>query len=241
MNWVSRVDAIVRQNFDRNEAHGYAHVSRVKSIAESIWIKEGGDLELIQISALLHDCYAGSRSKLQILDLIQIPGLSHSELCAKLAGQVLRAIGYSRANQVIQAILSHGITIRYQLILEWSAKFLIHGPRIARMLNFKLPLEIASRYPPRSLESRILWDADAIDLLEISKLNPDQTSGFLWSFLGFYPYILKSAYHRLQTSAGKAIFSQRYPQFIHRFRELISRSGTECQMRILESSSTGAV
>jgi len=56
MNIVNQVKEIVREKFCNAEgSHDWNHIERVYRIATFIHAKEGGDLLVIQLSALLHD------------------------------------------------------------------------------------------------------------------------------------------------------------------------------------------
>lgn len=56
MNLLEEVRSIVEQKF-RNESadHDWYHIERVLKLAEYIQLKEGGDLLVVQLAALLHD------------------------------------------------------------------------------------------------------------------------------------------------------------------------------------------
>jgi uncharacterized protein len=82
-------------------AHDVSHLERVWRNTKAIHAKEGGDLELLAASVLLHDC-------------VQVPKDSPlrdtaSRLAADEARKVLQALGWeeSRIGAVADAILSH--------------------------------------------------------------------------------------------------------------------------------------
>lgn len=207
MEIVRQVEQVVEKYFNRNKSHGIEHARRVAKNATQIWEEEGrnGDLEVILLSALLHDCESGRKRK------IRFPTNLHSFYSARIAKKILSELGYAKTKEVYQAILSHGITLKNRLIAKWILFFLFYGPRISQRINYKTPLETFAKYPPQSEEAKILWDADALDILEFEK----RFDAGEWSRVSLlnlpsnYELLAKVSYTHLQTQAGKRIFEER--------------------------------
>ena len=102
-------------------AHSFEHVRRVVQIATFLAEKEKADIELVQAGALLHD-------------VGWTVGQPHNETGAKLAGEILRELGYpeEKSVKVVRIVLCHPIDFRSKL---------------------------------ETLEEKVVWDADKIDLL----------------------------------------------------------------------------
>jgi uncharacterized protein len=56
MNWVEKVDRIVKSQFEHDTTgHDWYHIDRVRKLALYIQEQEGGNREIVEIAALLHD------------------------------------------------------------------------------------------------------------------------------------------------------------------------------------------
>jgi uncharacterized protein len=110
-------------------AHDISHLERVWRNAKAIQETEGGDLELIAASVLLHDC-------VQVPKNSSLRGMA-SRLAATEARTLLAALNWEadRIQKVAEAIESH----------SYSA-----------------------RITPKTLEGRILQDADRLDAIGLT-------------------------------------------------------------------------
>jgi uncharacterized protein len=107
------------EKMDATTTHDPHHTERVYRLATHMALREGADLELVQVAAALHDI---GRSY----------GEPHAEVGAGKAAEILRLRGYpeERIESVRQIILKHSFS---------------------------------GRERPKTLEERIIWDADKID------------------------------------------------------------------------------
>ena len=56
MNLVAKIEQIVRAHFaDDSSGHDWYHIERVWNMSKFLHSKEGGDLEVVELAALLHD------------------------------------------------------------------------------------------------------------------------------------------------------------------------------------------
>jgi uncharacterized protein len=118
--------------------HGFDHVLRVYRMAEKLALSEGADIEIVRAAALLHDANRGRPASIHP----QHPGkgrgerrLAHQVDAAEIAHQVLEAEGWSEER--IEAV-QHCI----------------------RSHRFRESVET-----PRTLEAKILFDADKLDAI----------------------------------------------------------------------------
>jgi len=80
--------------------HGWDHIIAVRNNALRLQKILGGDKEIIEIAAYLHDCdYSKGIEK-------------HAELSAERAKKFLKSINYNKTDQVIEAILNHAAHLR---------------------------------------------------------------------------------------------------------------------------------
>jgi uncharacterized protein len=87
-------------------SHGWEHTQRVKDTAIKIGKKEGGDLEVLELAALLHD--------IARKDEEEDPGLCHAEEGARKAGKFLKEMNYPKTQQVVHCIESHRFASKKQ-------------------------------------------------------------------------------------------------------------------------------
>jgi uncharacterized protein len=120
---IAKLETIVKQKMSGLEgtAHSFKHVQRVTRIAVFLAQKEGADIELVQVGALLHDVGWSL-------------GQLHSQTGAELACQILKGLDYPQEQRAkaIRIVLLHPVDFRDRL---------------------------------ETLEEKIVWDADKIDLL----------------------------------------------------------------------------
>lgn len=120
---MAKLEKIVRERMRSLEgtAHSFNHVKRVTQIATLIAEKEGADIGLVQVGALLHDVGWSV-------------GQPHNETGATLANQILKELGYpnDESAKVVRIVLLHPLDFRERL---------------------------------NTLEEKVVWDADKIDLL----------------------------------------------------------------------------
>lgn len=149
-------------------AHSYEHVDRVLKIATFLAKKERGDLELVQVAALLHD-------------VGWVVGQPHNKTGAKLASDILKKLKYSpqKMEKVLKIVLRHPMDFRDKL---------------------------------ETLEEKIVWDADKIDLLGAVGI----ARGFHWEGKRSFESAVKLAfqvftpiYNSLNTSTAKQISKKR--------------------------------
>ena len=170
---IANLKAIVRQKMRSLEgtAHSFKHVQRVTRIAVFLAQKEGADIELVRVAALLHDV---GRSV----------GQPHNKTGAELACQILKGLNYpeERSAKTVRIVLLHPVDFRDRL---------------------------------ETLEEKIVWDADKIDLLGAVGV----ARGFHW--LGKKPFeeTVKLAYETytpiyamLNTETAKRIAKRRHEE-----------------------------
>jgi uncharacterized protein len=168
--FIKNLEATVKEKMSPLEgtAHSYEHVDRVVKIAAFLAEKEGADLELVQVAAILHD-------------VGWVVGQPHNETGARLAGEILKEIKYSPRK------------------IEKVLKIVLHHP-----MDFRGKLE--------TLEEKIVWDADKIDLLGAVGI----ARGFHWEGKRSFESAVKLAfrvftpiYDSLNTSTAKQIAEKR--------------------------------
>ena len=101
MSIVDKLIGTARSLAAEGSTHDFAHVERVLKIASYMALKENADLEIVQVSALLHDI---GRSI----------GEPHSETGAEKAREILMGLGYpeEKTRRVEQAIHVHSFSDR---------------------------------------------------------------------------------------------------------------------------------
>lgn len=115
--------------------HGFDHILRVARLAEQIARAEGADVEIVRAAALLHD--ASDQPTAEAPDAEAHAGArrAHQHTSAEIAGSVLADEG-------------------------WPAERIAAVQHAIRAHRFRDASE-----PPRSLEARILFDADKLDAI----------------------------------------------------------------------------
>jgi uncharacterized protein len=108
-------------------SHGYDHVKRVLALSLRFGREAGADLEVIRLSALLHDIGRPEETRSN-------GGSCHARIGSDMAGEILK--GYGAAPALVERVTD---SIRRHRFRSGS--------------------------PPRSLEAKILYDADKLDSL----------------------------------------------------------------------------
>ncbi len=99
LSLIKRTHEYARHFFEREGTHGFSHVRRVLNLCMHIGRKEGADLEVLALAALLHDVARPLEDRGEIED--------HAVESAKIAKRFLKTLGYEKADQVAHAIESH--------------------------------------------------------------------------------------------------------------------------------------
>lgn len=104
MDFLERIKGIIRDYMEKRTTHDYEHTLRVFQTASIIAIQENADLELVQVSALLHD----------IGRIIDEP---HNETGSEKARELLEALHYpkDRITQIEKIVLYHTFSSKDQL------------------------------------------------------------------------------------------------------------------------------
>ena len=118
-SWYSEADPV----------HGYDHIVRVYRLAECLAQAEGGDLDIVQAAALLHDAEGSATAG------GDHGRLDHHHASAEFAEMILSQEG-------------------------WTAERIAAVQHCIRAHRFRDNLE-----QPQSLEAKILFDADKLDVL----------------------------------------------------------------------------
>ncbi|MCD6372830.1 MAG: HD domain-containing protein [Thermococcus sp.] len=123
---IEKTREFARKFFERNGTHGFDHIERVFNLCLHIGQKEGADLEVLALAALLHDVARPMESRGEVHD--------HAKAGAEIAGEYLKELGYpeEKLENVVHSIEAHRFS---------------RGPE------------------PRTLEARILSDADKLDAI----------------------------------------------------------------------------
>jgi uncharacterized protein len=101
MNFIDKTKKYALTIYERHDfIHGWDHILSVRNNALKLQKILGGDKEIIEIAAYLHDCdYSKGIQK-------------HVELSAVKAKKFLNSINYPKTKQVIGAILNHATHLR---------------------------------------------------------------------------------------------------------------------------------
>lgn len=104
MDFLERVKNIIRDYMEERTTHDYEHTLRVFQTASILAIQENADLELVQISALLHDIGRN----------IDEP---HNETGAEKAREILEELQYpkERIKQIEKIVLYHSFSSKDKL------------------------------------------------------------------------------------------------------------------------------
>jgi len=98
---IERTREFARSFFEREGTHGFSHVERVFNLCLHIGKAEGADLEVLALSALLHDIARPLEDSGKVED--------HALEGARIAARFLKGLGYpeERVKAVAHAIESH--------------------------------------------------------------------------------------------------------------------------------------
>lgn len=99
LSLIRKTEEFARNFFEREGTHGFSHTERVLALCMHIGEKEGADLEVLALAALLHDIARPLESKGKIDD--------HAKEGAKIAKHFLEGLGYGKVEQVTHAIEAH--------------------------------------------------------------------------------------------------------------------------------------
>ena len=102
-NPINKVKKYATTLYDTNEiTHGWPHILAVRKNALRLQKILGGNKEIIEIAAYLHDCDYSKGIKL------------HAEASSKKSRRFLNAINYNKTEQVVEAILNHAAHLHKQ-------------------------------------------------------------------------------------------------------------------------------
>ncbi|EKD56803.1 MAG: hypothetical protein ACD_58C00092G0017 [uncultured bacterium] len=164
----------------------WVHTQQVVKMALEIARKEGANLEVVEISAWMHDTGTWQRKNVT---------MTHQIYSAKYAREIMEKIDYSQKtiDRVFKCIIEHSgpITDRTPGLLKKENATWDDIPR------------------PSSIESKCLYDADMTNLcgpFGLAKMLYFQASKKKFSEIIQWQKILSaSAYHDLKTKTGKQI------------------------------------
>jgi uncharacterized protein len=101
MNFIDKTIKYTKTFYDKNDiTHGWSHILAVRNNALRLQKILGGNKEIIEIAAYLHDCDYSKGIK------------KHTELSTIKAKKFLNSIKYNKTKQVIEAILNHATHLR---------------------------------------------------------------------------------------------------------------------------------
>lgn len=174
---------------ETDPVHGFDHVLRVLGMAIRLGRALGGDLEILQAAALLHDA-AGAVPK---ADGANEGRATHEQASAEFARTVLGEAGWNeeRIESVAHCIRAH----RYR-----------------------------SAEAPQSLEARILYDADKLDVL--GAFGIARTIGYALQ-AGQPIYAQPSAQFRSSGEAEAGEPHSAYHEYLFKLRHVADRLHTE--------------
>jgi len=177
------------KHYRKGGTHGLDHVLRVLQLALKIGEAEGADLEVIALAAILHDIARPLEEEGLIED--------HAVESAKMAMQFLKSIGYPKAKEVYDVIISHSFS---------------------------------SGIEARSLEAKVLSDADKIDAIgavgiaRVFMYSGEHGRTIEESIKHFYDKILRLK-DLIYTKTGRKIAEDRHKyteEFLKRLKEELS-------------------
>jgi HD superfamily phosphodiesterase len=100
LDFVEAVHEKAKEIYSESYVHGLPHAEEVRKNAVKLQEMVGGDRDVIEIAALLHDCgYSKGREK-------------HGEKSAQWAEQILKLLDYPKTQQVVEAIRNHPLNVR---------------------------------------------------------------------------------------------------------------------------------
>lgn len=199
--------------------HGFDHVLRVARLAEQLGAAEGADLEIVRAAALLHDAAEQAEARLDpsepgVVEAIHAGRPAHQHTSAEIAGLALTSEG-------------------------WPPERIAAVQHAIRAHRFR-----DSSEPPRSLEARVLFDADKLDaigaigaaravayaaqhgqpayappsqqFLETGRLEPGEPYSAYHEFC----FKLRNIISRLHTASGRRLAAERHRRMALFFEQL---------------------
>jgi uncharacterized protein len=103
MNLVKKITKEAKKYFKwENWCHDFYHTDRVRNLALHIWKIENADLEVIEISSLLHDIWRKEQNKCKWK-------ICHAEIWAKKAKEILESYNFDKEilENIIHCIETH--------------------------------------------------------------------------------------------------------------------------------------
>ena len=98
---IERTREFAKSFFKRDGTHGFDHVERVFNLCLHIGVREGADLEVLALAALLHDIARLMESRGEVQD--------HAKAGAEIAEEYLKKAGYpeEKLKNVVHSIEAH--------------------------------------------------------------------------------------------------------------------------------------
>ncbi len=195
---INSIKEFVRENLDELN---YMHTKKVVKIALALAEKEGANKEIVEIAAWLHDIGKSDKDSTAI---------NHHSLGVKIAEDLLKKKGTNpeQIKEICYIIETHmGPPCKF-----WSSEL----KKVGRTFDFPRP---------DTKESKIIYDADMIDLCspfgiaKIIHLGARRGKDFLESIESAKDTAF-AAYNDLQTKSGKEL-GERYFKVSKEFFEII--------------------
>ncbi|CAB50613.1 HD domain-containing protein [Pyrococcus abyssi] len=172
-------------------SHGFSHTLRVLALSLCIGAREGGNLEVIALSAILHDIARPLEDMGTIKD--------HAKVGAEIARKFLETFKYGKIDEVCHAIEAH---------------------------------RFSGKTRPRTLEAKILSDADKLDALgaigiaRVFMYSGEKGRSIQDSIKHFEEKILRLK-DMMYTKTAKEIAERRY-RIVEEFIKELKREIMEC-------------
>lgn len=182
MNKIEKIRQFAQKHLDEVR---WIHTQQVAKLAREIAQKEGADLEVVEISAWLHDTGVWGRKNVL---------MTHQIYSAKYAKELMKKLDYSQKtiDRVCQCIMEH-----FGPITDKTAEFL------------KKENATWDDIPRQStIESKCLYDADMINLcgpmglVKGLRFNPQKD---VQSIIAWQKKLADAAYLDLQTLTGRKL------------------------------------
>lgn len=197
---MTKIQQIKQFAHDHLDDVRWVHTQQVVRTALEIAKKEGADLEIVEISAWLHD--TGTWKRRNVL-------MTHQIYSAKYAKELMKKLGYPQntINRVFQCIMEHcgPITDNTLKFLKRENATLTDIPR------------------PSSIEAKCLYDADMINLsgpmglVKGLRFMPKKDVKYIFDF---QQNLANAAFKDLKTKTGKQIGKKYYQTSAEMFKLL---------------------